>query len=185
MSIESEILVQAAGAAEVQHELDKLAHEVCEYAKSLAPVFGETGHDERRGSPPEGEPGDYRDSIHVEKVHRDPDVRRVISRDYKAIWIEIGTRHMPEYAVFTKTGAYFGSDTGPSFAPGSGRRSMEEEGVAHAHKSLREELEHLAKLTAEGAAVHEIDAARSRVSAARLARSAAFRAAQPRRGRRR
>lgn len=182
MSIEQEI---AAGlhSVEVEHELDRLAHKVADYAQSIAPVFGETGVDEHRTSPPEGEPGDYRDSIVVDPRMRRPGVRRVISRSKLAIWVEIGTRHMPEYAVFTKTAKYFGAKGGPSFSA-SGRDSMADEGVGHAHKHLRSELEAYAKLRATGAAAHKVAEAAKSVAQARQARSSAFNAARPRRGRR-
>lgn len=183
MSIEDEI---AAGlrSVEIERELDKFARRVADHAKSLAPVFGETGVDERRGAPPEGDPGDYRDSIHVDET-RHVGRRRVISRSKLAIWIEIGTRHMPEYAVFTRTAKFFGAKGGPSFSSG-GRDSMADHGVAHAHERLRDELETLAKLRATNAAAHHITAQRRAVEQARQARTAAFNAARPRqRGRRR
>lgn len=171
----------AAGlqTAEVHHELKKLADEVCAQVKSQTPVFGDLPP--HRNAPPEGDPGDARDAVHVEPT---ADGFRVISRDKKAIWIEIGTAHMPEYAPFTKAAAMFGAEGGPSFSS-SGRDSMADAGVAHSHTHLRGELERLAKLSAEGAAAHEIAAASRSVAQARLARSAAFRAARPRRGRRR
>lgn len=180
MSIEDEI---AAGlrSVEIEHELDKFAHRVADYAKSLAPVFGETGVDERRDAPPEGEPGDYRDSIHVDET-RHVGRRRVISRSKLAIWIEIGTRHMPEYAVFTRTAKFFGAKGGPSFSS-NGRDSTADHGVARAHEHLRGELETLAKLKATDAAAHRIAAQKRAVDQARQARSAAFNAARPRRGR--
>ncbi|GFG72693.1 hypothetical protein [Mycobacterium botniense] len=115
--------------------------------------------------------------MHVEPL---PDGgRRVISRDKKAVWIEIGTSHMPEYAPFTKAAAMFGAEGGPSFSS-TGRDSMADEGVAYAHAHLRAELERFAKLSAEGAAAHEIAAAARDVRQARIARSAAFKAARSR-----
>ncbi|ORA40903.1 hypothetical protein BST20_01780 [Mycobacterium branderi] len=182
MSIEDAIMAELAAGlheAEVEAALDHLAHEVCEQVKSETPVFGDLPP--HRDAPAEGEPGDARNAVHVEPL---PDGgRRVISRDKKAVWIEIGTRHMPEYAPFTKAAAMFGAEGGPSFSS-SGRDSMADEGVAREHERLRGELENLAKLTATGAAAHHIAAARRSVEQARTARSAAFKAARPRRGRR-
>lgn len=171
MSIEGELLAQMLASAEVDVELDAKAREVAEYAKGLAPVFGETGHDEKRADPPEGAPGDYRDSIHVTLAPKKPHARRIITDDYKAVWIEMGSRHMPEYAVFAKTAAYFGG-TGPDGV---------HETVQHAQRHLRNEVEKLAKFAAEGAAAERITAQKRSVSEAREARSAAYRAARPRR----
>ncbi|PIJ36737.1 hypothetical protein BMW24_003475 [Mycobacterium heckeshornense] len=177
MNIEDEIAAGLA-SAEVQAALDELAREVCDQVKALTPVFGD--RPPHRAAPAEGEIGDARNAVHVEPL---PDGgRRVISRDKKAVWIEIGTRHMPEYAPFTKAAAMFGAEGGPSFSA-SGRDSMSDEGVAHAHAHLRGELERFAKLSAEGAAAHEIAAAARSVQQARIARSAAFKAARGRRGR--
>ena len=166
--------------AEVRHHLSELADKVCDQVKAETPVFGEMGHDEHRQHPPEGDPGDARDAVHVEP-HGDG--FRVISRDKKAIWIEIGTAHMPEYAPFTKAAAMFGSTSGPSFSS-SGRDSMADEGVHSAHEHLRSAVETYAKLRATGAAAHHVAAAGKNVAQARIARSAAFTAARPRRGKR-
>lgn len=175
MSIEAEIAAQFAGAIEIEHEVEKFAHKVADYAKTLAPVFGD--HPTKRGEPPHGEAGDYKDSITVEHPPKATAVptRRVISRDYKAIWIELGSRHMPEYAVFAKTARYFGG-TGPVF----------EEGIEHAQSKLRDELHKLEKLTAVSGEAALIAKQAGAVDQARLARSAAFRAARGprRRGRR-
>jgi hypothetical protein len=160
---------------------DLLAEEVADYARVLAPVFGD--RDPRRGSPAFGDPEDYKKSIEVVPHPTEPLGRRVQSLDFKAIWIEVGTVHMPEYAVFTKTAAYFGG-TPPIF----------DEGVRDAQHHLRGELEKLAKvlvLSPVGlkggiAKAEAIAGAKRSVNAARTARSQAFRAARaPRkRGRR-
>jgi hypothetical protein len=177
-------LCKAAMATDVtvMAATDHLANEVADYAKGLAPVFGD--RDPRRGSPSYGEPGDYKDSIKVTPSPSEPLGRRVGSDDFKAIWIEVGSRHMPEYAVFTRTAAYFG-----------GTPPILNEGVRNAQHHLREQLEKLAKLTAVGAIGLKAGVARSKaitaqkheVTKARNARSAAFNAARGprRRGRRR
>ncbi|MBO0882802.1 MAG: hypothetical protein J2P17_21205 [Mycobacterium sp.] len=180
MSIEAELLA-GLETVEVHAALDELANRVCEQVKAETPVFGESGRDPRRDSPPEGSPGDARNAVHVEKLA--DGTRRVISRDKKAVWFEVGTEHMPEYAPFTKAAEMFGAEGGPSFSS-SGRDSMAEHGVAHAHSALRAELEMLAKLKAAGAAGESIAQALA-VRRARAARSAAFKAGRPRRGRRR
>jgi hypothetical protein len=178
MSIEAEILAQMAVSTEVQHGLDELSGEVRDYAKSIAPVFGD--RPPHRDAPPKGSEGDFRDSIQVEKVAGELDVRRVISRDDPmAVWQELGTRHMPEYAVFAKAAAMFGG-SGP----------VVDEGVQHAQHKLRHELEKLAKLRAGVAGTMaeaveratSISAQKHAVDRARLARSAAFKAARGARG---
>lgn len=75
-------------------------HRVEEYWKSIAPVFGETGLDEKRSAPPDGSPGDYRDSIRTVVTEGDDGIMRVRvdATDKKRFWIEYGTAHMPEYA---------------------------------------------------------------------------------------
>ncbi|TDH57547.1 hypothetical protein E2F47_01910 [Mycobacterium eburneum] len=178
MSIEAEI---AAGlhSFEIERELDKLADEVADFAKSIAPVFGD--RPPKRDAPADGAPGDFKNSIKV--TPQGPGKRRVGSDDFKAVWAELGTRHMPEYAVFAKTAAHFGG-TGPII----------DEGIQRAQSHLRRELEHLAKLHAEmpgsfSAAIDKaqrLTAQKRKVEQARTARSAAFNAARPRRrGRRR
>lgn len=181
MTAEQDIIAELSAGlheAEVMHELHQLADKVCEQVKEETPVFGDLPP--KRSAPAEGDIGDARNAVHVEP-HGDD--YRVISRDPKAVWIEIGTAHMPEYAPFTKAAAMFGSTDGPSFSS-SGRDSMADEGVKHAHEHLRGEVERLAKLQATGAAAHHIAAARKSVNQARVTRSAAFKAARPRRGRR-
>lgn len=158
---------------------DHLAEEVAEKVKENAPVFSpEKG---RRKTPPYGAPGAYRDSITVEHHPTEPLGRRVISRDFKAIWIEVGSRHMPEYAPFTKAAAYYG-------APGP----ILNQGVHDAQHNLRGELEKLAKLAAlpalglkAGIAKSSaLTAQKATVARARNARSSAFQAARGPRKRR-
>lgn len=172
MAVEDEI---AAGlrSFEVERELDKLAERVAQYAKGIAPVFGD--HDPRRAEPPDGDPGAYRDSIRVTTTG--PGRRRVGSDDRKAVWIEVGARHMPEYAVFTKTGARFGDTRGPIL----------DEGVRRTQHALRGELERMAELVGSGASPTRIAGQKARVDAARQARASAFKAAHSRKrgGRRR
>lgn len=172
MSIEAEISAWL-GSAEAAHELHKFAEHVAEHARGLAAVFGETSRDDRRQAPPKGSPGDFRDSIKVfpsDKVGH----LRVGSMDKIALWQEVGTRHFPEDAIFAKTAKYFGG-TGPII----------DAGVQHAQSRLRDELEKLAKLGAEGAGLDRIAAQSKIVDQARQARSSAFKAARGQRGRRR
>lgn len=160
-------------SVEIEHELDRFAQKVADHAKSLAAVFAETGRDDRRSSPPDGDPGDFRDSIKVKRAGKRGH-RRVGSDSPIALWQEVGTRHFPEDAIFAKTAKYFGG-TGPII----------EAGIVHAQSHLRRELEKLQKLGAAGAAAHRIAAQRDVVERTRAARSAAFKAARPRRRRRR
>lgn len=169
VSIESEI---AAGlhSYEIEQKLDELAAKVAEYAKGIAPEFGD--RNPRRAEPGDGqEPGAYKDSIEV--VPNGPGRRRVGSWDKKAMWIEVGARHMPEYAVMTKTGVHFGDTRGP----------IMDEGIRRAQHTLRGELERLAAVHADtsltgldraAAIAHQ----RRRVNAARDARAAEFRTAK-------
>lgn len=169
MAGEIEAILAAAGEAltsiEVNRGLDHFAGEVAEYAQSIAPVFGDLPP--KRDAPPEGEPGEFRDSIHVE--HPRPGVRRVISRDDPiALWAEMGTQHMPEYAVFSRTAEHFGGT-----APVIG-----DDGVMHAQSHLRKALTRLAELHAAGAGADEIAVQQTRVRMARQQRSAEFRRGQ-------
>jgi len=190
-ALEREIMQKMMSSEEVHHKLDAVVKEAQEMAKSLAPVFTEERG--RRKEPPwdsahlsePGTAGDYKNSIVIEYVKGKPHVRRLISRDYKAVWIEIGTRHMPEYAILTNIAREYGSKTGPSFSEGSDRVSMQDEGVKRKHESLREHLEGLEKMIADGAAATAIEHMRNKIDRLRNERSAAFRAAQPRSRRRR
>lgn len=166
MSIESEIAL-GLNSFEIEHELDKFAEEVAEHVRSIAPEFGD--RPPHRTEPPYDDLGSLKESITV--TPGGPGRRKVGSEDYKAIWAELGTRHMPEYAPFAKTAKFFGG-TGPII----------DEGVRRAQGHLREELEKLEKMTAVGAAAHHIAAQTARVDQARIGRTAAFKAARgPRR----
>ena len=191
-AIENEIIRKMMASQDVHHKLNAVVKEAQEYAKSIAPVF--TKERGRREAPPWDSPhlnepgtaGDYKNSIVIEYVKGKPHVRRLISRDYKAVWIEIGTRHMPEYGVLTKVARKYGSNTGPSFASGDGERvSMHDEGVKRKHESLREHLEGLDKMIAAGESKAVIEHMRNKIDRLRNERSAAFKAAEPRRRRRR
>jgi len=172
---DAELDAEMLRSPEVIKGLEDLAHEVEEYWKGLAPVFDSDR--DRRAEPPNDEPGAYRDSIHTEMTRSKNGApsARVGTNDYKAIWIEVGTAHMPEYAPATKTAHYFHDTTGPVFS----------EGVQQAQGKLREALESLAKAKAAGTSA-EVKSAKSAVSRARGERSAAFKASRGRgrRGRR-
>lgn len=181
MSIEAEIAAQFAGAIEVEHAVQKFAEQIRDEIKDRTPVFD--AEKDRRATPGIGEPGDLKDSIKVEHPPRVTAVptRRVISRDPKAIWAELGTRHFPEVGMFAQV-AHLHGGTGPVI----------DAGVAHAQGHLRRELETLAKLRAGHAGTMRDAVTKSRsiaeqkraVDQARLNRSAAFKAARGgRRGR--
>ena len=184
-AIEREIMSKMMASEEVHHKLDAVVKEAQRKAKELAPVFGDLPP--RRESPPNGgSPGDYRDSIVIENVKGKPHVRRLISRDYKAIWIEIGTRHMPEYAVFTNIASMYGAKSGPHFTnDGGGPVSMHDENVGRKHDSLREAIKTMETMMENGAKGKALDSIRNKINTIRNQRSAAFRAAAPRRRRRR
>lgn len=168
MSIEIDLEEGMNNDPEILKALRELAEKVCQDAKDLAPVFGETGHDEHRKTPPHDDPGAYRDSIKVVPI-KDPHVLRVQTNDFKAIWIEMGSKHMPEYAVFAKAAALNGG-TGPDFAAE----------IQGAQENLRGELEKLSKMHAEGAAAERISEQEQAVERARTARSVAFKQATAR-----
>ena len=111
--IEAEIRRKITASAEVRKGTEQQALLVAETARSLAPV----------------DEGDYRDSIEVEKKFgATPDgmpTKRVISRDWKAHFIEYGTgpdtkegskfgkdTPTPEFAVVGRTAAMFGGTVG-------------------------------------------------------------------------
>jgi hypothetical protein len=86
--------VQAKGAA------------VQGYWKSISPVFGDLPP--HRSAPAHGAPGAYRDSIVVKDTSDAEGPRaRVQDTDFKAKWIEYGSKHMPTYAPLAKTKANF------------------------------------------------------------------------------
>jgi hypothetical protein len=171
VSIESEIAAQSVGSLEVEHHLDEFAEQIRDEIKDRTPVFGD--RPPKRGEPGIGEPGDLKESIQVSGI-KSPGRRRVESDDPKVVWAELGTRHFPEIGMFAQVAALHGG-TGPTI--------IEDAGVAHAQKHLREKLEHHEKLVATGAEAASIAAAKTAVTKARGQRSAAFRAARGRRGR--
>lgn len=76
------------------------------YARSIAPV-GESGQGGAYSSKKGGKarhPGDYRESLGYE-IHegRTRMSLRIFSTDFKAGWIEKGTKKMPKHAVLSKT----------------------------------------------------------------------------------
>ena len=187
-------MAKIMSSEEVHHKLDAVVKEAQDKAKSRAPVFDvENKKRNRRDLPPwdsfhlnePGHPGDYRNSIVIERVKGKPHVRRLISRDYKAVWIEIGTRHMPEYAILTNIAREYGSKTGPSFSENGEHVSTEDEGVSRSHDSLREAIKTMETMMENGAKGKALDSIRNKINTIRNQRSAAFRAAAPRRRRRR
>lgn len=184
MRIAANALMDLVGEAEMSRAMrgpevmiaaEKLAGEVVAYAQSIAPVFGDKAP--HRNAPPHGAPEDYKNSIHAlaPRIDGDSVIIPIRSDDYKAWWIEYGSRHMPEYAVFSRTAEHFGG-TGPDMAS---------EQVATAQGILRHALEDLAHAralpghtTAQGMdKAAAISKARQRVESARNSRSAAGRAA--------
>lgn len=166
MSIEADlrILGFTVEGEVAEHELDKFAHEVSDHAKALAAVFGTT-RDDRRDAPPEGSPGDFRESITVSPLK--PGHRKVGSDSQIAIWQEIGTAHFPEDAIFAKTAKVFGG-TGPII----------DDVVSDAQENYRAKAEHLAKVIAEGVGGAKLAHAHAEVRQAAYQRSAAFTAAR-------
>jgi len=170
VSIEEDIAAQYLGSAEADHHLNEFTHKLADEVRDLTPTFGDLPP--KRNEPEYGQPGDAKAAIKVENAPKKLHAKRVISRDFKAIWIELGSTHMPEYAPFAKVAAMHGG-TGPEF----------EEGIQHAQGKLRQELEKFEKLAAEGVDGALLAEQRRAVDRARQGRSSAFKAA--RRGRRR
>lgn len=170
MGIEAEIAAQYLGSELAERQLDEFCEQLVEEIRERTPIFGD--HPPKRNEPGIGEPGDLKESIHVDPVKR-PGRRRVGSDDPKAIWAELGAKHFPEVGMFAQVVALHGG-TGPII----------DEGVQHAQTKLRGEVERLDKLVAEGALPASIAAQRASVARARQGRSAAFRAARSAPGRR-
>lgn len=167
MGIEAEIEAAYLGSALEEHHLDEFAAQIRDEIKELTPVFGD--HDPKRGEPGIGEPGDLKDSIVVSAI-KWPGRRRVISYDPKVFWAELGAKHFREVGMFAQVVGRHGG-TGPV---------IEDDGINHAQHHLRGELKKLEGLTDPVA----IAAQRTAIANARLARSAAFKAARgPRRRR--
>ncbi|GAS92687.1 hypothetical protein [Mycolicibacterium brisbanense] len=163
LGIPSATLARALAVdAGVHAALEAKANEAVEYWKGIAPVFSpETSN---RSTPPHGEPGDYRDSVHVEWRQGElGPYARIASHDYKAVWIEFGAEHMPEFACASRTCLAMGGDG-----------KILHESIEHAQGHLRNALKELARVRATGSA-RDIAAAAQHVSSARQARSAAFR----------
>jgi hypothetical protein len=107
MSIVAEIMALMP-VDEIKEEVNKLAREAAEYARSIAPVYH--GDDSR------AKPGAYRESIHAEETeprHSEGfegvmPTARVITRSPIANLLEFGTKKMKEFGVFTQTADHFG-----------------------------------------------------------------------------
>jgi hypothetical protein len=174
---DKEFLALVAKDAGAKKGLRDKGKQVTEVWQGHAPVFGDK--DPRRAAPEHGEPEDYRNSIAPGEpfVNKEGNLElRVRSDDFKAVWIELGARHMPIYAPATQTMQELGAEDGPIVTSGDQR------GVDEAQHHLVGELERLAELRGVGAHADHIARQQGRVDAARQARSAAFKAAKPRRG---
>lgn len=144
---------------EVDGELNDLANEVRDYWRSIAPV----------GRADEGDdnPGQYRDSIRVE---RHGDGFHVLTDDFKAYWIEFGAKHMPEYAPAQKTAEHFGGDVhlGGVLADEGIMNTQGELRVAKAkHRDLVEGKAGNAKLVASQERIGRLERKRSAAFTAR------------------
>lgn len=56
-------------------------------------------------------PGDYSKSIKIKFIEYPMPKARVKAHDYKAHWIEYGSKHMPEFAPRAAMLRYFGGET--------------------------------------------------------------------------
>jgi hypothetical protein len=142
---------------EVDGELNDLANEVRDYWRSIAPVGEAADGDEN--------PGQYRDSIHVE---RHGDGFHVLSEDFKAYWIEFGTSHMPEYAPAQKTAEHFGGGAVQLGGVLASERIMNAQGEIRVAKARHQDL-------VEGGASHaKLLESQERISRLERKRSTAF-----------
>ena len=90
----------------VHKAVDAKAKVVQDYWKSVSPVFGD--RPPHRAAPAHGQPGDYRDSIVVVDKSDENGFRdRVKPTDFKAKWIEFGTKHQKPVAPMAKVKAKF------------------------------------------------------------------------------
>lgn len=93
--------------------IEQRAEKVVAYWQSIAPVFDPEDPREKRKWPAHGAPGDYRDSISYEIIDDSDGLRaRVSASDFKAGWIEYGTKHMPKHAPLAKVKRRFRSVKG-------------------------------------------------------------------------
>ncbi|MFM9261870.1 hypothetical protein ACKAMS_24855 [Rhodococcus sp. 5A-K4] len=108
MQVRTQLELQAEGflATSLTTQAAALAYakEGAEYAKGIAPV-AKAPH-----TLPSGyvdNPGDYRDSIEGVAMFKNGRwIGRVIARDYKAFWIEFGTKRWAKHAVLRRTREY-------------------------------------------------------------------------------
>lgn len=106
------ISIWAKTSPELRGALVRMGEAGVPYAQSIAPV-GEPGqgggYSSKKGSKAR-HPGDYRESLGYE-IHegRSRMSLRIFSRDFKAGWIEKGSRKMPKYAVLSRTLDYLKS----------------------------------------------------------------------------
>lgn len=100
-------------APELRALLSEIGRQGVDYAKTIAPVGveGEGGaYSPSRPGHEQRHPGEYRDSLEW-TIHsgRSRMSLRVQSKDFKAGWIEKGTRFMPKHAVLARTLDYLKS----------------------------------------------------------------------------
>jgi len=100
------IAVWAKTSPELREALVRMGEAGVPYAKSIAPVgeLGQGGAYSSRKGRAQRRPGDYRDSLGYE-IHdgRSRMSLRIFATDFKAGWIEKGTKKMPKYAVLSRT----------------------------------------------------------------------------------
>lgn len=149
---------------DVDGGLNDLANEVRDYWRSIAPVGRAEDGDEN--------PGQYRDSIRVE---RHGEGFHVLSDDFKAYWIEFGTSHMPEYAPAQKTAEQFG---GASVSVGG---ALADEGVQNAQGAVRVAKAKHQDLIEGKASNAKLVASQERIGRLERSRSAAFTARRKKR----
>lgn len=93
---------------ELEAHLLELAKRGADYGKSIAPV-GPKEHTLKSGYV--DKPGDYRDSIEGMVVQGHRRMKgRVRATDYKAHWIEYGTKKWAKHGVLRKVADFLGGD---------------------------------------------------------------------------
>ncbi|MEV6258079.1 hypothetical protein AB0L97_32975 [Nocardia sp. NPDC051911] len=96
----------ASASPQARIECERLAKKGERYGKSIAPV-NKTNRPHRVSRGHIDEPGDYQKSIRGDVVFKGGVWRgRVGAYDFKAHWIEYGTKKMAKFAIMRRTAGY-------------------------------------------------------------------------------
>jgi len=110
--LEGEGAAMLAASTEYRELLQHYAEQGAEYARAYAPV----GTHEHIYNGHVDEPGDYRDSILGLTVFHDGQWFGVVqATDFKAWWIEFGTKHQPALAPLRRARGQLSGELGGTF----------------------------------------------------------------------